>query len=73
VKFETKGARDRDCSVFGGHRFRRGVGRPLPRDVVAARLGVSEFTIKRHVSNLLAKLDLPSRAAAAQAGRQGLA
>jgi DNA-binding NarL/FixJ family response regulator len=40
---------------------------------IAARLHVSEFTVKRHVQNILAKLDLPTRAAAsAYAARQGL-
>jgi LuxR family transcriptional regulator, maltose regulon positive regulatory protein len=32
---------------------------------IAARLHVSEFTVKRHVANILTKLDLPTRAAAA--------
>jgi DNA-binding NarL/FixJ family response regulator len=32
---------------------------------IAVRLHVSEFTIKRHVANILTRLDLPSRAAAA--------
>jgi DNA-binding NarL/FixJ family response regulator len=40
---------------------------------IATALFVSEFTIKRHVANILSKLDLPSRAAAAAyAGQQGL-
>ena len=29
------------------------------------RLGLSEHTVKRHVANILTKLDLPTRAAAA--------
>nr|WP_302893615.1 alpha/beta fold hydrolase [Mesorhizobium sp. LMG 17147] len=33
--------------------------------VIAAELGLSEHTVKRHVANILLKLDLPSRAAAA--------
>jgi len=40
---------------------------------IAARLVVSEHTVHRHVTNILRKLDLPSRtAAAAQAVRAGL-
>ena len=40
---------------------------------IAARLVVSEHTVHRHVTNLLRKLDLPSRtAAAAFAVRSGL-
>ena len=32
---------------------------------IAVHLGLSEHTVKRHVANILLKLDLPSRAAAA--------
>ena len=40
---------------------------------VAERLVLSEHTVHRHVANLLAKLGLPSRAAAAAlAARHGL-
>jgi LuxR family maltose regulon positive regulatory protein len=40
---------------------------------IAKRLFVSELTVKRHVANLLSKLDLPSRAAAAAyAAKTGL-
>jgi DNA-binding NarL/FixJ family response regulator len=40
---------------------------------IAEQLGVSEHTIHRHVTNILRKLDLPSRtAAAAYAVRSGL-
>lgn len=41
---------------------------------IASRLFVSPFTVKRHVANILTKLNLPSRAAAAAyAARRGLA
>jgi DNA-binding NarL/FixJ family response regulator len=41
---------------------------------IAERLVVSEHTVHRHVTNILRKLDLPSRAAAAaQAVRSGVA
>jgi DNA-binding NarL/FixJ family response regulator len=33
---------------------------------IARRLAISEFTAKRHVHNLLVKLAVPSRAAAAR-------
>jgi LuxR family transcriptional regulator, maltose regulon positive regulatory protein len=40
---------------------------------IGTRLGVSAFTVKRHVTNILTKLDLPTRAAAAAyAARQGI-
>jgi DNA-binding NarL/FixJ family response regulator len=40
---------------------------------IAARLSLSPHTIHRHVSNILSKLDLPSRAAAvAHAAKLGL-
>jgi DNA-binding NarL/FixJ family response regulator len=41
---------------------------------IAQRLVLSEHTVNRHVANILRKLGLPSRAAAASlAGRHGLA
>jgi DNA-binding NarL/FixJ family response regulator len=35
----------------------------LSNPQIAKRLIVSEFTVKRHVANILTKLDLPTRAA----------
>lgn len=50
------------------------VARGASNRSIAADLGVSEFTIKRHVQNILTKLALPTRAAAASyAARSGLA
>jgi DNA-binding NarL/FixJ family response regulator len=43
----------------------------LSNAAIADRLRLSDHTVKRHVANILLKLDLPSRAAAAAlAGRQ---
>jgi pimeloyl-ACP methyl ester carboxylesterase/DNA-binding NarL/FixJ family response regulator len=43
----------------------------LSNAAIAARLRLSEHTVKRHVANILLKLDLPTRAAAAAlVGRQ---
>jgi DNA-binding NarL/FixJ family response regulator len=41
------------------------VAQGLSNARIPDRLHVSEFTIKRHVANILTKLDLPTRAAAA--------
>jgi LuxR family maltose regulon positive regulatory protein len=41
------------------------VARGLSNQEIATRLFLSEHTVKRHVANLLGKLDLPSRTAAA--------
>lgn len=49
------------------------VAQGLRNQLIAAKLHVSAFTVKRHVQNILAKLDLPSRAAAAAyAARHGV-
>jgi LuxR family maltose regulon positive regulatory protein len=49
------------------------VARGLSNGQIAKQLGVSPFTVKRHVGNVLTKLDLASRAAAAAfAVRKGL-
>jgi len=37
----------------------------LSNAAIAKRLNLSDHTIKRHVANILLKLDLPTRAAAA--------
>jgi DNA-binding NarL/FixJ family response regulator len=41
------------------------VARGARNKQIAAELTISEFTVKRHVQNILHKLDLPSRRAAA--------
>ena len=49
------------------------LARGLTNRQIAERLVVSEHTVHRHVTNILRKLDLPSRtAAAAYAARSGL-
>jgi len=51
----------------------RFVARGMSNADIAVRLTLSEHTVKRHVANLLLRLDLPSRAAAAAyATREGL-
>jgi len=50
------------------------VAHGLNNSAIAAGLELSEHTVKRHVANILGKLDLPTRAAAAAlAARHGLA
>ncbi|MFN2491052.1 MAG: LuxR C-terminal-related transcriptional regulator [Actinomycetota bacterium] len=49
------------------------VGDGLSDKVIAERLTISEHTVHRHISNILTKLNVPSRAAAAaQAAKLGL-
>lgn len=49
------------------------VGEGLSDKAIAARLTISEHTVHRHISNILTKLNVPSRAAAAvQAAKLGL-
>jgi DNA-binding CsgD family transcriptional regulator len=45
----------------------------LSNHAIADRLCISEHTVHRHIANLLAKFDVPSRSAAvAHAARLGL-
>jgi DNA-binding CsgD family transcriptional regulator len=53
------GLSPRQCDVL------RLLARGLSNREIGEQLFVSEFTVKRHVADILAKLDLPSRAAAA--------
>ena len=49
------------------------VAQGLSNPEIAGRLDLSDHTVKRHVANLLTKLGLPSRAAAAAyAAQKGL-
>jgi DNA-binding NarL/FixJ family response regulator len=41
------------------------VAEGLSNPAIAGKLRLSEHTVKRHVANILLKLDLPTRAAAA--------
>lgn len=51
----------------------RQVAAGLSNKEIGARLHLSEFTVKRHVADILTRLDLPSRAAAASwAAQRGL-
>ena len=45
--------------------FLLGVAGGARNKQIAASLAISEFTVKRHVQNILQKLDVPSRLAAA--------
>lgn len=56
---QPPGLTNREVEVL--HLLALGLSNPK----IAMELRVSEFTIKRHVSNILTKLNLPSRAAAA--------
>jgi DNA-binding NarL/FixJ family response regulator len=50
------------------------VAQGISNQEIGERLFISSFTVKRHIANILTKLDLPSRAAAAAyAIREGLA
>src|SRR5260370_5190426 len=63
ASLEHLSAREREVIVF--------VADGLSNAAIAKRLSISEHTVKRHVANILLKLDLPTRAAAAAiAGRQ---
>ena len=66
------------ASTLGGLSARerevlRLVAQGLSNSRIARKLALSEHTVKRHVANILTKLDLPTRAAAAaMAAREGL-
>ena len=63
--FDELSARERQVLVL--------VARGLSNNAIAAELALSEHTVKRHVGNILTKLNLPTRAAAAAlAARAGL-
>ena len=49
------------------------VAQGISNQEIGERLFISSFTVKRHIANILTKLDLPTRAAAAAyAIREGL-
>jgi ATP/maltotriose-dependent transcriptional regulator MalT len=77
--WDARRARDLIDKAFGKHPLSarelevlRLMASGLSNAQIAKRLIVSEFTVKRHVANILTKLDLPTRAAAAAyAAREG--
>jgi DNA-binding NarL/FixJ family response regulator len=60
AKFELAGLSLRERQVLGL------VGEGQSNREIAQQLSISEFTVKRHVHNILEKLGVPSRAAAAR-------
>jgi DNA-binding NarL/FixJ family response regulator len=65
---ERDGLSAREAEILGL------VAKGLSNKQIAAKLTLSEHTVHRHVANILLKLDVPSRAAAAAyAARRGLA
>jgi DNA-binding NarL/FixJ family response regulator len=63
-----RGSRAREIAAALSAREREVLGhiaRGARNKQIAAELTISEFTVKRHVQNILHKLDLPSRRAAA--------
>ena len=63
----SNGLTPRECEVL------RLVAAGLSNPRIAGQLALSEHTVKRHVANILTKLDLPTRAAAvAEAARLGV-
>ncbi len=60
AKFELAGLSLREREVLGL------VGEGQSNREIARQLSISEFTVKRHVHNILEKLGVPSRAAAAR-------
>jgi len=60
AKFDLAGLSIREREVIAL------IGDGNPNRTIALQLGISEFTVKRHVHNILEKLGVPSRAAAAR-------